>query len=258
MDLSSLEGPPIHDPRFTIAPSHPNLPRIHLEYPVSSQNHTERRLQQILPTRPASADTIPFQYGRFRNRDHLTPRQSSSSRRSLSTISLRSTRRSSLSNRSPGSDFLHGRAQNDYRRSQHGDSSSLDIPPNPHLLPQPQPQRTMGELVWLENENMWVVSEPLSLPLSSGPPNSYPPAQQRSPTLAMPTIEPQPWMDETLDDDLPPSYESHYFDRVLTVQPRETEPEPEMPVQDAPVIGTATTQPDTSRWTAVARRVASG
>ena len=257
MDLSSLEGPPIHDPRFTISPAHPNLPRIHLEYPVSSQNHTERRLHQILPTRPASADTIPFQHGRFQNQDRLTPRQSFSSRRSLSTIAPRSTRRSSLSNRSPRSDFFQSRIQNDYRRSQHGYSSSLDIPPNSHLLPQPQPQRTVGELVWLENESMWVFLEPLPVSLSSGPRNSYPPAQQRSPARPTPTIEPQPWMDETLDDDLPPSYESHYFDRVLPVQPRETESEPEMPVP-APVIGTATTQADTSRWTAVARRVASG
>ena len=258
MDLSSLEGPPIHDPRFTILPCLPNVPRIHLEHRVSSQTRAERTVHRVLPTRPASAE-IPFQYGRFHHQDRLTPRRPSSNRRSHSTNTPRSTRYIGLNDGYPRGYYFHPPIQN--RRFPHGYSSSLDIPPNPHLPPQPHPQREAGQLIWLESEGMWVATGDPS-PFSSDPRNSYPypypypRSQPPSPTPALPSIQPQPWMDESLDDDLPPSYESHYFDRVVPVWSREEpEPEPQMPVMGGPAIGTATTQPDTRRWTAVARRV---
>lgn len=62
MDLSSLEGPPINDPRVVVIPEYMDeLGRVRLEppTPVSHHNPHPSRLWRSLPPRPASAEPTP-------------------------------------------------------------------------------------------------------------------------------------------------------------------------------------------------------
>lgn len=265
MDLSSLEGPPIHDPRFTIAPANQTAPRIHLDSAPAYQINGRRR-----PSRPASAEIITFQHGRYYAQE---PNRPLPTRRSVNVIPPRSRRRS----HSPCANFSlrhpHPQPSNSWRFpcSPGPAREASSFTPNPALA-HPRGLRNPGHLIWLDDENMWIVSDNSQRVSSSQNvnPNLCPRPQpynqrhyqqrqqqhqQRSPIDILPPLDPHQW---TEDDDLPPSYESHYFDRVLPVQPLPPPPPPPPPFvtePDRPAVGNLRVGGDTSRWTAVARRV---
>lgn len=248
MDLSSLEGPPIHDPRFTISP---NLPHIRLDAAPPSHS-TSIPPERRLPSRPASTDNTPLHGIYYHAHDPARP-----SRHSLGIIHRGSRRRRSLGDRvSRGGTLLpqtqaglghRWRLPYTYTPN-HADTNThtnhLAQPPNSNPNP-------AGQLVWLETENMWIVAD--ELPATQGPDSRFYPSHHITTHHYQPDpVDFGPWTDPPPDDDLPPSYESHYFDRVLVVQPvveREAPPPPPVVVGDFRLRG------DTSRWTDVARRV---
>lgn len=255
MDLSSLEGPPVHNPRLTDTASNMSLPQIHFDHTFLANPGIE----PFLLERPASADA------------HALPRRA----RYLNPTCIRNTARPRLRvqagptldldstvRTSPSHNHRHSHSQShsnshSYRQS-NSDFSSFSSA-------QTRPRR----LTWVESERIWVVTSP-----STGPPTvsstwgdvnwsaaaHRPPPLQHSRSMDMTLArEAQP---EPEPDDLPPPYERHYFDRPLPLLPPEAEMDPS-------VGGSAYSQSTSldsshghshshtraSRWTEIGRRM---
>ncbi|KAF7163966.1 hypothetical protein CNMCM5623_008627 [Aspergillus felis] len=216
MDLSTLEGPPIHNPRLADPACNISVPQIHLDHAFFASPETEGfHLMQ----RPASADA------------HALPRRT----KYLNPACIRHTARPQLRVQAGPAGELDSTARlssslnlSHSHRHSHGHSyrhSNSDLSSFSSARSRPR------QLIWVESENIWVVTSPsTSSPTSSstwGDINwsaaAYrPPPLQHSRsmdmTLAYSQSHPEP-------DDLPPPYERHYFDRPLPPLPREAEME---------------------------------
>ncbi|GIJ84338.1 hypothetical protein Asppvi_003178 [Aspergillus pseudoviridinutans] len=212
MDLSTLEGPPIRNPRLAEPAGNMSVPQIHLDHAFFASPETERF---HLLQRPASADA------------HALPRRT----KYLNPACIRHTARpqlrvqagpavepdstarfSSSHNLSHGHSHSHGHS---YRHS-NSDLSSFSSARS-------RPRR----LTWVESESIWVVTSP-----STGSPTSSstwgdvnwsaaayrPPPLQHSRSMDMTPTHSQSHPEP---DDLPPPYERHYFDRPLPLLPSE-------------------------------------
>ncbi|RMJ21782.1 hypothetical protein PHISP_07344 [Aspergillus sp. HF37] len=245
MDLSSLEGPPIHDPRFTITPNH-NIPRC--PDPVRSQHRHDQSPGRLLlhptppPARPRSADSP-----RRHQTQNTEANTNTNTRPRLGLITPRVTRPRSLDSRDNGSWQRNlclpvNRNRPPYNHFRDRTTTAPSPPPNRHtvlpraqLQPQPHhhdPSRTRDTLVWLEDQQVWITAGSPSH--DPGPQNllhpyPYPHAQYQSQSQSQFQPRPRSLSDShpaptntttntnalIEDDDLPPSYESHYFDRVV-------------------------------------------
>ena len=258
MDLSSLEGPPIQDSRF-------NIPRIHLDIdsPIWPTTPIHPALRNNdLPQRPASSGVDTTTTATPRHHRTETP----------------SPRPKSQEITSPTSNLLHpvdGRCwplENLERRPRARSQPRPSI--NQHV-------NSGDRLIWLDQERIWIRIEPgySSTGTANGKrttnDNSVPTNtttnnnnnnnnnMRRTPTLshsrsADSYLRGPPSMnvdgtgmnmdmdmdvDITNDDDLPPPYENHYYDPILTPQPAR------------PLTRQNHCRGRVSPWSAVARRM---
>ncbi|KAL2866690.1 uncharacterized protein BJX67DRAFT_121588 [Aspergillus lucknowensis] len=244
MDLSSLEGPPTLDSRFSgPAPSTSSVPHIRLDDVLSPVSPLESRSWD-LPPRPASANAISPRSKHPDTRSNgfwqsTNPNNNvTSAPRSNPTQPTHSTSFGASQSQPTTSSTLTAPS----RRSSRSQSSSIS---NPH------------QLVWVESEQIWILTT------RTAPPT---PPHQRSQSSLSPTPhagtaagragplshsrsmelfpsgyspgDPEP-------EDVPPPYEHHIFDQPLgPILPAVTRVRPEeMPSNRG------------SRWAAVGRRV---
>lgn len=206
MDLSSLEGPPIEDSRLLSRP-HSMIPPV-CEEPATPNHTPHCLLWKPLPPRPASAEPQSWRLQRYRsnipptenNIDHLR-----------NDAHLRPVPAQRNNMRSPDGDEMPP------DRHHH---PSGERPRSPHSAPHQQPGRprrrslSSGALVWLEDEEQWVVAHPRALRGSSHPPVTRLPTRLRNATTR-PVRRYADMRDVSEDDmerrDYPPDYESHQF-----------------------------------------------
>jgi hypothetical protein len=294
MDLSTLEGPPIHDPRFTITPNH-NIPR--RPVPVRSQHRHDQSPGRLLlhptppPTRPRSVDSP-----RRHQSQNAEANTNTNTRPRLSLITPRGTRPRSLDSRDNRSWQRNlCLPVNRNKPYSHFRDRTPPPPPNRHmLLPNPQshaqpqprhhPSRTRDTLVWLEDQQVWITAGSSSHDAGSQNllhPYPYPHAQSQFQPRprSLSDSHPAPTTNTTAntntnalieDDDLPPSYESHYFDQVVCADGAAGAVQVVAVPQAGPVAGDTTGSRgggygvpdlhtrDSSRWAAVGRRVNRG
>ncbi|PYH97235.1 hypothetical protein BO71DRAFT_142728 [Aspergillus ellipticus CBS 707.79] len=260
MDLSSLEGPPIADSRFTIPSWPPNMsiPSIHLDIPTSPVTAHDR------PPRPRSTDAISmhkclYSYTPVEPQEdtHLCHRCQTLQSPPGTTSSHDSQPRASLSPTlnlpppppppPPTSSFTH-----QPYRSRSVSDLTLHQPASPMLstttttvTTTTQTVRTTttqeNRLVWLESEKLWFLK-----PLPSESPSHLTPDYETAPSPAQrgryrATSHSSTFRDVEFTGDIPPPYERHIYDRPLPPVPVEE--------QSGGFYG--------SRWGAVARRRAS-
>lgn len=236
MDLSLLEGPPLADPRV-IVPVNSTFPRIQEEPPTPVTGvhyHNYHNLYtKPLPPRPASADPSDLrQLRQSRSDNHHIGSHTGpfSSDRHLRRMPAQRGRRNTSNELQPGD----GIAAADPVR----EARSRSPPVNPYLYTECRvPRRPRSApLVWLEDEELWVVTGGSQTSPRSPIRHSQPPRLETH--LSEPT-----WRGEDFDDEEdmgpsplspPPSYDSHGFSHAHVVrQQRGSE----------------------SRWGAVARRM---
>ncbi|GIK02456.1 hypothetical protein Aspvir_006512 [Aspergillus viridinutans] len=251
MDLSTLEGPPIHNPRLANRACNMSVPQIHLDHAFFISPETEGF---HLLQRPASADAHALP----RRTKYLNPaciRHTARPRLRVDAgpaVELDSTVRSSPShNHSHRHSHSHGHSNSDLSSF----SSTRSRP---------------RRLTWVESESIWVVTSP-----SAGSPTASstwgdvnwsaaayrPPPLQHSRsmdmTLAHAQAHPEP-------DDLPPPYERHYFDRPLPPLPPEAEMDPLLGgsaysqstgIDSGHSHSHSRSHTGASRWTEIARRM---
>lgn len=250
MDLSSLEGPPIHNPRLAEPACNMSVPQIHLEHTFFTSPGSEGL---HLLQRPASADAHALRRTKYLNPAYV--RHTARPRLRVQAgppVELDSPARAS---HSPNYSRNHSHSHSQSYRHSNSDLSSFSSA-------QSRPRR----LTWVESESIWVVTSP-----STGSPTSSstwgdvnwsaaayrPPPLQHSRSMDMTLAHSQAHPQQPDDDDLPPPYERHYFDRPLPPLP----PGAEM---DHSVGGSAYSQSMSldsghhtraSRWTEIARRM---
>ncbi|KAL4938491.1 hypothetical protein BDV06DRAFT_215049 [Aspergillus oleicola] len=237
MDLSSLEGPPITDSRFSSpAPSTFSVPHIRLEDTTSPVSPMEPNTYD-LPPRPASTSAIP-PHRKYPNTN--TPGFYQALHPNNTERSFRTPPNQSLN---PGI----------LQRVSHFTTSTNTFLPTPRSCrPYSNSVSTPHQLVWLESEQIWLLTarsvnptpEPYQRPQSSrSNPGSSSLGISHSRSMGLCSS-----MDYALDidpDDLPPPYEAHVFDRPLgPIAPAVPRVQP----QQAPA-------PCRSRWDAIGRRV---
>ncbi|KAL4933678.1 uncharacterized protein BDV17DRAFT_286499 [Aspergillus undulatus] len=237
MDLSSLEGPPITDSRFSSpAPSTFSVPHIRLEDTFSPVSPVEPSTWD-LPPRPASTSAIP-------------PRSKYPSTNTggfYQTLHPNNTERRFRTppNQSPNpgvsqvvSHFTTTTTLSPTPRSSRPHSNSVSTP---------------HQLVWVESEQIWILTTRTATPAQE--PTQRPQSSRSNPgtSLAGAFSHPRSMglyssMDYALDvdpGDLPPPYEAHIFDRPLgPIPPAVTRVRPQEPPA-----------PRRSRWDAIGRRV---
>ncbi|KAJ5157331.1 uncharacterized protein N7482_008431 [Penicillium canariense] len=192
MDLSSLEGPPLAD--FT-------APRI--QEPQSPQAGAHYDLSKLLPARTASAD--PTAPGQLRQR--LSHSQASGSTNPFWNDGPLRRTPAQKGRRCPSNELLPGRnTGTDPVREPRPRSPSV----NPYQYTECRvPRRSRSApLIWLENEELWVVTD-------GWPASRSPTRRSQPPRLEISTAERGTM---PVDDDLdrlavspPPSYDSHCF-----------------------------------------------
>ncbi|RAL09953.1 uncharacterized protein BO97DRAFT_151311 [Aspergillus homomorphus CBS 101889] len=229
MDLSSLEGPPIADSRFTVSlessKEYMTVPRIHLDTGLAS----------ALPHRPASACDSPRSKSDYCS--YVIPqRQESSlchhchvrihSAASLSTSSPCGTRPSSspystlnLPPPPPSSSFAYSPWASRSR-------SMTDLTLQPTYVssqcPRESPAQHANQLVWVESEELWVLKPPS--PSSSAPylsplaPRPMQSATRRSTHPASPSAF-DGYASDSDYSDQPPPYEHHIYDQPFVPLP---------------------------------------
>lgn len=237
MDLSSLEGPPLADPRADI-PTNPTFPRIEEEPPTPetpSHYHSYFNLYtKPLPPRPASADPLDLRQSRHpisntRTVNSHTDLEPSRSDSHLRRMPAQRGRRSPSNELRPGDGIT---AADPVREAR-----SRSPPVNQYLYTECRvPRRPRSApLVWSEEEELWVVTGSSASSQRPHTRHSRPPRLETH--LSEPSLRSGDNIDEGLDHSAlspPPSYDSHGFSHTHVVrQQRGTE----------------------SRWGAVARRM---
>ncbi|KAL4975004.1 hypothetical protein BDW66DRAFT_138308 [Aspergillus desertorum] len=235
MDLSSLEGPPIADTRFSNpAQGAVNIPQIRFDSTLSPVSPLGANSWD-LPPRPASTSAIP-------------PRSKYSNTTSNGFTQNTHPNIIERSFRTPPSQSLNPGLSRGV--------SHLTTP----LAPSPRPSRpysnsvsTPHQLVWVESEQIWIVTARTT---------SSPPAPHERPQSSLSNPGPVGRMASilrsqstnqydltdllanTAPDDLPPPYEQHVFDQPLgPILPAVTR----VNLEELPQRG--------SRWAAIGRRV---
>jgi hypothetical protein len=204
MDLSSLEGPPIENPRFSVSPN-PTNPRIHIHSPPPDTSITNILVWKPLPPTPASTHPTP-QWQYQRRSDWLSgPSLDPNLRRSPAHRGRRSP--------SPSQELFP-----DYHPRQERPSSSL-TPANFRSNSLPRRPQTCQPLVWLEDEQYWIIGDrprtpdpqTRNRPRSSGS-SPISPISSRSPfhlDSSFSPISPRVSVDHQVDQ--PPHYGSHRY-----------------------------------------------
>ncbi|KAL6232633.1 hypothetical protein BDW75DRAFT_242788 [Aspergillus navahoensis] len=234
MDLSSLEGPPIADTRFSnSAQSAVSIPQIRFDTPLSPVSPLGANSWD-LPPRPASTSTIPP-----RNKYSTTTSNGfwQSMHPNVTERSLRTPPNHSLN---PG-------------LSQGVSHLTAPLAPSPrYSRPHSNSVSTPHQLVWVESEQIWIVAARTSpAPAPHERPQSS--LSNPGPARGMASISHFQSMNQynstdlladTVPDDLPPPYEQHIFDQPLgPILPAVARANPE----ELPQQG--------SRWAAIGRRV---
>ncbi|KAJ5678982.1 hypothetical protein N7462_007226 [Penicillium macrosclerotiorum] len=256
MDLSSLEGPPIVDTRAGIQSRSTPIPHIQ-EEPPTPQGGTHFNLySKPLPPRPASADPL---FARPLHRHSIESHPSSSScARQENDGSLRRTYTQSGQRDSPSERLLrvntvhsaHPANLIDPARYARSRSPPLHIPTQPTASTLPRRTRSCCTLVWLEDEELWAVTNPTDSPTSPPARRHCPPVRVQAPLAQRPAELPSSRHQDDAQVSLyanhaipmspvsplspPPSYDSHRFSPTHVMRQR---------------------QRSTSGWGAVARRV---
>lgn len=207
MDLSSLEGPPIDDPRVVSTPDS-TIPRIR-EEPATSNSTPHNMLWKPLPPRPASAEPMSSRQQQQR-RPGARPTGHHGADLPGSDPHLRRVP-AQRGRRSPTDD-------DDDDEFMPGSVFPEERPRSPHHPTHLEPERRLmrsrssDPLVWLEDEEQWVVAGP-STRRSSAQIRQLPPRLRNATTRPLGRY---PDMSDDSDDDLersdhPPDYESHQF-----------------------------------------------
>ncbi|KAL5001517.1 hypothetical protein BDV10DRAFT_7927 [Aspergillus recurvatus] len=235
MDLSSLEGPPIADTRF----SNPgqgaiSIPQIRFDTTLSPVSPLGANGWE-LPPRPASTSAIP-------------PRSKYSHTTSNGFWQNMQPNVTEQSFRTPPNQSLNSGLS---RGVSH---LTTTLAPSPRSSrPHSNSVSTPHQLVWVESEQIWIVTARITNPTSA--PYERPRSALSSPGPAggMASISHSRSMNQyntsdllaaTDPDDLPPPYEQHVFDQPLgPILPTVTRINP----QELPQRG--------SRWAAIGRRV---
>ncbi|RAL00727.1 uncharacterized protein BO80DRAFT_96279 [Aspergillus ibericus CBS 121593] len=263
MDLSSLEGPPIPDPRFTVPSRRSNIPSIQLDMttPLSPVSPLTPR---DLPPRPSSTDAIfrprsQYTYRPLEPEDEpprcqrchsLQPPTVTDEPDNNNQQQLTPYPTLNLPPPPPSSSFtLHPAPRS---------RSVSDITPHQSFYPMLSTTTTTtvtttqavttttttqgNRLVWLESEKLWLLKP---LPSESSSPSFLTDmAPSLTPNTQYPPYHPSTVRSDfqftsTEIHDIPPPYERHIYDRPL----------PPLPADNRSRGGLYG-----SRWTAVARR----
>ncbi|KAL4811460.1 hypothetical protein BDV18DRAFT_156048 [Aspergillus unguis] len=223
MDLSSLEGPPITDARFgTPASSAARVPHIRLDTTFSPVSPLDSNAW-ALPPRPASTSAISHR-SKYNNSPSNGDRQPSTERRF----------------RSPPNQSLNSSVS----RGVSHFATTTTLSHIPRSRPHSTSESTPHQLVWVESEQIWILTSRTTTPTSEQRPRSANAMHGSTRSRNLHPLagffgepEPEP-------EDLPPPYEQHIFDQPLgAVQPAVSRLRP----QEAPRRE--------SRWTAIGRRV---
>ncbi|KAL2826077.1 hypothetical protein BDW59DRAFT_161199 [Aspergillus cavernicola] len=244
MDLSSLEGPPTLDTRFSsFAPTTTSVPHIrlhHVHNPMSPVSPVDSN-RWDLPPRPASTSAIP-------PRNKYPNTGSNGFWQSINPDDYTSNFPHSYQNQ-PSHGVSHATSQSTATCS----SPSASRPPRTHS----NSISTPHQLVWLESEQIWILTtrstpptpaphrrprSSLSPMLNAGPATGRQASQSHSRSMDLFSTD---YPEDLEPDDLPPPYEDHFFDRPLGhIMPAVTR----VPPQEIPHVRG-------SRWAAVGRRV---
>ncbi|RAH73535.1 uncharacterized protein BO66DRAFT_225284 [Aspergillus aculeatinus CBS 121060] len=249
MDLSSLEGPPIADSRFTVSSESPK------EYMTVPRIRLDTGLASTLPQRPASACDSPrpkadyYPYSPQGRQDPSICRRCHFRIHSTGDLSTPSPREASPSTSSypalnlppppPSSSFAYSPWASRSR-------SMTDLTLQPTRTTGPVCRETStqqaSQLIWLESEELWVLKPPS--PLSSAPylsplaPRPIHSATGRGGHPSSPSVF-DDYASDSEYSDQPPPYEHHIYDRPFV-------PLPDRAREDG--------SSRRSRWSAVARR----
>ncbi|KAJ5085748.1 hypothetical protein N7532_010519 [Penicillium argentinense] len=246
MDLSSLEGPPIEDPRVVVTPE--PIARLRIEPPTPDTNTHPSRLWKSLPPRPSSADpTSPSRHTHLPR--PLTHRfETSQSEANDEPYLRRAPAQRGRRTPSPDQEELNSRNANlnlnlniDTTLARHSASSPYERSRSPLRTPvsleaeaearwnletlrdseRGRRARSCCPLVWVESERRWVVFGPYRQP-ASGTSTSEDSAPRHRTPGPPPDLSRRPAYPEIYTDllyadneiepaDHPPTYESHGF-----------------------------------------------
>ncbi|KAL4911519.1 hypothetical protein BDW74DRAFT_9130 [Aspergillus multicolor] len=238
MDLSSLEGPPIADARFSNpAQSAANIPQIRFDTTFSPVSPLGPNNSWDLPPRPASTSAIPP-----RNKYSNT-----SSNEFWQSMHPNVTERRF---RTPPNQTLNPELS---RGVSHFTTTTTLSPTPRSSRPHSNSVSTPHQLVWVESEQIWIVTARTTSPTpalherprsSSSNPGPSGGTSSLSRSRHMNRYSSADFLTDTDLDDLPPPYEQHVFDQPLgPILPAVTRVRPE----ELPHRG--------SRWAAIGRRV---
>ncbi|KAL4787654.1 hypothetical protein BJX76DRAFT_353912 [Aspergillus varians] len=242
MDLSSLEGPPISYNRFSNpTPSAASVPHIRLDDTFNPVSPLESNSWD-LPPRPASANAIP-------------PRSKYTN--SGSNGFWQSIHPNDNNNNNNRTNFRSPPNQSLQAGASHGLSYPANTlsPPSRSSRPNSNSVSTPHQLIWLESEQIWVLTTRTTSPTPHQRPHQRPrpsrsspgltgAARSWSPSQSRNLYPPTDYLGDAELDDQPPPYEQHVFDQPLgPILPAVTRVRPE----DVPHRG--------SQWVAIGRRV---
>ncbi|RDW93328.1 uncharacterized protein DSM5745_00650 [Aspergillus mulundensis] len=235
MDLSSLEGPPIADTRFSNpAQSAANIPQIRFDTTFSPVSPLGPNSWD-LPPRPASTSA-------------LSPRSKHSNTSSNDFWQSMHPNVTERSFRTPPNQSLNPGSSRGFSRF------TTTLTPAPRSSrPHSNSVSTPHQLVWVESEQIWIVTarttshtpalheRPRS---SSSNPGQAGETASISRSRLMNRYSSADLLTDTDTDDLPPPYEQHVYDQPIgPILPAVTRVRPE----ELPQRG--------SRWAAIGRRV---
>ncbi|KAJ5587035.1 uncharacterized protein N7459_002800 [Penicillium hispanicum] len=196
MDLSSLEGPPVVNPRLDI-PQDPTIIRVQ-EEPPTPQSAADARhfiLSKPLPSRPASADPCPSRQPNLRPEN--TRLNTSAGISHVDCHLRRAPARRGRQNSVDDMLFDEAPGEAHPRPSDYFISASHE--------PQLWRSRSCSPLIWVEEEGMWVVAD-------SPPSETISQTSTSRPSLRLHTWMTRPWERQShRSDHDPPPYDSHAF-----------------------------------------------
>lgn len=195
MDLSSLEGPPIPDTRFTVqtsipTPSIASIPSIHIDIAIDTD------------TRPSTSDAfsrLNHKYNNYynQNTDMDTDMPMAAGR---------------------------GRSRNDNSRPTLLGEPWAETETRPRAVSNPPSlcrgghHQQTNRLVWLERERMWIV-RPANTTTGTDTSKGRTSYSRSTSHLPLPTSFYDLGMGIDDDGDSPPAYGNHYEDRILASRP---------------------------------------
>ncbi|KAL2829854.1 hypothetical protein BJY01DRAFT_122693 [Aspergillus pseudoustus] len=283
MDLSSLEGPPMVDGRFSspVPSTHSVVPHIHLEDIQSPVSPLESNSWN-LPPRPASTSAIPPRHkyanmtsNGFWQSMHPESSSSSSNRVTSAPRSLQaqsSSYTASYRPSTPTNSNIHINATLSAATTSTSSSSLLSTsqPTRSTSRPYSSSISNPHQLVWVESEQIWILTTRTTPPSTLAPGHYHGRSRSSSGRVLNSSFVTGPSYTSTLShsrsmelypsastsitefwgnanepEDLPPPYEQHIFDQPLGPIMPAVRRVPREEVQQ--IRG--------SRWAAIGRRV---